>query len=405
MTHSKNTKNQIDNPEFLKELVQKYLQEYLEQEIALHLGALPYERTESRRGHRTGYAKHPWDKPRQLNTRVGKLFLSMPQTRDGSFSTELFERYQRSEQALICCLQEMVINGVSTRKVKKITEQLCGLDFSRSQVSEISKKLDKEIQTWLNRPLEDEYTYLFVDARYNKLRRDHKVESHAVLIAKAVNRDGKRDIIGVDVCNNENETNWSLFFKSLKERGLRGVRLVISDAHGGLVSAVERYYPGTQWQRCQVHFKKNILDKIRNRDKAQIKQRLDDIFQAPDKQTGFIRLRQLIEDLSSSYSRVADLLENDGEDALACLNFPLEHRRRIRTTNGLERFNQEIKRRTNVIRIFPNRDSALRLIGALCMEQAEEWITGRQYLDMNLLDQEKQKRKTNKPKQPETVAA
>lgn len=240
MTRSKNTNKQIDNPEFLKELIQNQLQEYLEQEIALHLGALPYERTANRRGHRNGY------KPRQLNTRVGKLFLSIPQTRDGSFCTELFERYQRSEQALICCLQEMVINGVSTRKVKRITEQLCGLNFSRSQVSEISKKLDTEIQAWLNRPLNDEYPYLFVDARYNKLRRDHKVESHAVLIAKGVNRSGKRDIIGVDVCNNENETNWSDFFQGLKERGLKGVKLVVSDAHGGLVSAIERYFPGTQ---------------------------------------------------------------------------------------------------------------------------------------------------------------
>ena len=399
MTHSKNTNKQIDNPEFLKDFVQNYLQEYLEQEMNNHLGAMPYERTDNRRGHRNGY------KPRQLNTRIGKLFLSIPQTRDGSFNTELFERYQRSEQALICCLQEMVINGVSTRKVKKITEQLCGLDFSRSQVSEISKRLDQEIQAWLNRPLNDEYPYLFVDARYNKLRRDHKVESHAVLIAKAVNRAGKCDIIGVDVCNNENETNWSDFFQNLRDRGLRNVKLVISDAHGGLVSAVGKNFPGTQWQRCQVHFKKNILDKIRNRDKAQIKQQLDDIFQAPDKQTGLIRLRQLIEDLSSSYPKVADLLENDGEDALTCLNFPLEHRRRIRTTNGLERFNQEIKRRTNVIRIFPNRDSAIRLIGALCIEQAEEWITGRQYLDMSLLDQKEQKQKTNKPKQPEIVAA
>jgi len=399
MTRSKNTNKEVDNPEFLREIIQNQLQEYLEQEIAQHIGAQPYERTESRHGHRNGY------KPRQLNTRVGKLFLSIPQTRDGSFSTELFERYQRSEQALICCLQEMVINGVSTRKVKRITEQLCGMDFSRSQVSDIAKKLDTEIQAWLNRPLNDDYTYLFVDARYNKLRRDHKVESHAVLIAKAVNQSGKRDIIGVDVCNNENETNWSDFFKGLRERGLTGVKLVISDAHGGLVSAIERFYPGTQWQRCQVHFKKNIMDKVRIKDKAWIKQRLDDVFQAPDKQTGLDRLRQLISDLSDKYPQVADLLENDGEDALTCLNFPLQHRRRIRTTNGLERFNQEIKRRTNVIRIFPNRDSAVRLIGALCMEQSEEWITGRQYLDISLLDQEEQKLKTKKPKQSKTVAA
>jgi len=392
MTRNKSTKKNINDTEFLRQMVQTYLQEYLEQEITNHIGALPYERTSGRRGHRNGY------KPRQLNTRVGKLFLSVPQDRNSSFSTELFERYQRSEQALINCLQEMVINGVSTRKVKKITERLCGLDFSKSQVSEISKKLDTEIQIWLNRPLEDDYPYVFVDARYNKVRRDHKVESHAVLIAKAVNRSGTREIIGVDVCNNENETNWSLFFKSLKERGLRGVKLVISDAHGGLISAIERYYPGTQWQRCQVHLKKNLLDKVRNKDKAWFKQRLDDIFQAPDKQMGFIRLRQFIEDVSDKYPQVADLLENNGEDALTCLNFPLEHRRRIRTTNSLERFNQEIKRRTNVIRIFPNRDAAVRLISALCMEQSEEWITGRQYLDMMLLEKHEKELKSIKLK-------
>lgn len=285
MTRAKDINKELGNPEILKEIVQGYLQEYLEQEITLHLDALPYERTEDRRGHRNGY------KPRQLKTRVGRLQLSISQTRDGSFSTELFERYQRSEQALICCLQEMVINGVSTRKVKKVTEQLCGLEFSKSQVSEISKKLDTEIQAWLNRQLTDDYPYLFVDARYNKLRRDHKVESHAVLVAVGVNHSGKRDIIGVDICNTENETNWSDFFKGLRERGLKGVKLVISDDHGGLISAIERYYPGTQWQRCQVHFKKNILDKVRPQDKALVKQRLDDVFQAPDKQTGFLRLR------------------------------------------------------------------------------------------------------------------
>ena len=398
MTQSKSTKKTINDADFLKQMVQTYLQEYLEQEMALHLGALPYERNAVRRGYRNGY------KPRQLNTRVGKLFLTVPQDRDGTFSTELFERYQRSEKALISCLQEMVIKGVATRKVKKITEALCGLSFSKSQVSDICKRLDTEIQAWLNRPLDDDYPYVFVDARYNKIRRDHRVESHAVLITKGVNRAGKRDIIGVDVCNNENETNWSLFFKGLKERGLKGVRLVISDAHSGLLKAIEENFPGCQWQRCQVHFKKNILDKVRNKDKAWVKQCLDDIFLAPDKETGLERLQQFVVKLSEKYPDAADLLEEGGEDSLACLNFPEQHRRRIRTKNSLERFNQEIKRRTSVLRIFPNRNSALRLIGALCMEQAEEWITGRQYLDMNLLKREGEKE--NKTlNQPEMVVA
>lgn len=201
MTRSKSTKKYINDADFLKQMVQTYLQEYLEKEMAVHLSALPYERNTARKGYRNGY------KPRQLNTRVGKLFLTVPQDRDGSFSTELFERYQRSEKALIACLQEMVIKGVSNRKVQKITEALCGLSFSKSQVSDICKKLDTEIQAWLNRPLDETYPYVFVDARYNKIRRDHKVESHAVLIAKGVNSTGKRDILGVDVCNNENETN------------------------------------------------------------------------------------------------------------------------------------------------------------------------------------------------------
>jgi putative transposase len=381
MTRIKDNEKQLESPDFLRQLVQTYLQEYLEQEVTRHLGALPYERTEGRRGHRNG------TKPRQLNTRVGKLFLSVPQTRDGSFSTELFERYQRSEKALLSCLQEMVIQGVATRKVTKITESLCGLDFSRSQVSTICQKLDREVQAWLNRPLNEPYPYVYVDARYEKIRRDHKVESHGVLIAKGVNAQGKRDLLGVQVCNTENQTNWSDFFEGLIQRGLKGVRLVISDAHGGLVQAVERHFPGTQWQRCQVHFKKNVLDKVRNKDKAWVKSRLDDIFLATDKQSALDRLQQLVADLAGKYPGVADLLETAGEDALACLNFPTQHRRRIRTTNSLERLNQEIKRRTRIIRIFPNHNSALRLIGALCMEQAEEWLTGRQYLDMSLLEE------------------
>jgi len=203
------------------------LQEYLEQEMAHHLGAQPYERTQRRRGHRNGY------KPRWLNTRVGKLFLSVPQAREGSFTTKLFERYQRSEKALLACLQEMVVQGVATRKVAKVTESLCGLDFSRSQVSAICQKLDTEMQGWLNRSLEEPYPYVFVDARYEKIRRDHRVESHGVFIALGANSQGKRDVFGVESCTTENETNWSDFCHSFIQRGLKGVLLVISDAVAG----------------------------------------------------------------------------------------------------------------------------------------------------------------------------
>lgn len=214
MTQTKSNDKQLESPDFLRRLVETCLQEYLEQEMAHHLGALPYERTEDRTGHRNGY------KPRQLNTRVGKLILSVPQTRDGSFSTELFERYQRSEKALIACLQQMVIQGVATRRVAKITQSLCGLDFSRSQVSAICKQLDGEIQAWLTRPLDEPYPYVFVDARYEKIRRDHKVESNGVLIAKGVNAQGKRDLLGVQVCNTENETTWDSPLTATSRLGL-----------------------------------------------------------------------------------------------------------------------------------------------------------------------------------------
>lgn len=371
----------VDNPDFLKELVQTFMQEYLEQEMHNHIGALPYERTADRNGQRNGY------KSRQLNTRVGKLSLSVPQARDGSFNTELFERYQRSERALINCLQEMVIQGVSTRKVKKVTEELCGLNFSKSQVSEISKGLDHEIQTWLNRPLKDKYPYVYVDARYEKIRRDHSVESNAVLIALGVNQYGKRDILGMNVCNCENETNWSDFFRGLKDRGLHGTQLLISDAHEGLVKALTSTFPGTEWQRCQVHFRKNVLDKVRVKDKATIKDRLNDVLGAPNKADGLKRLSHLIAELSETYPQVADMLEMHGEDAIACLNYPASHRKRLSSTNGLERFNEEIRRRTRVIRIFPNHNSAMRMVGALCMEQAEEWLTGKIYLNVDRLNE------------------
>ena len=387
MAETHDTHKLVENPSFLKQLVQTFLQEYLEQEVEQYLGAAPYERTPERTGHRNGY------KGRQFNTRLGRLHLSMPQVREGRFNTELFQRYQRSEQALINCLQQMVIQGVSTRRVRKITEELCGLSFSRSQVSAISQKLDAEIQAWLNRPLEDQYPYVYVDARYEKVRRNHRVESHAVLIAKGVNEDGKRDILGVTVSNRENETNWREFFESLHDRGLQGTQLLISDAHEGLVKALTKTFPGTEWQRCQVHFRKNILDKVRVKDKARIKEQLNHVFSASDKKEGLKRLQQLVEDLSETYPDVADPLEQHGEDALSCLNYPRQHRKRICSTNALERFNEDIYRRTRVIRIFPNRNACLRLVGALCMEQAEEWLTGRRYLDMELLEVENQETK------------
>ena len=283
-------------------------------------------------------------------------------------------------------LQEMVIQGVSTRKVQKITKELCGTTFSKSCVSEWCKKLDDEIGAWLNRPLELAYPYLIVDARYEKVRRDHKVESNGVLIVKGINEQGFRDLLAVEVVNTENVSNWGDLFSRLIDRGLHGVQLVISDNHKGLRQAIDRYFQGCSWQRCQTHFMKNVLDKARPKDKAQVKQMLREVFDAPDYQTAWERLGNMVEMLRTTYPNLSEFLEEECEETLACFNFPSEHRKRIRTTNSLERLNQEIRRRTRVIRIFPNAESCLRLISALCIEQSEEWLTGKIYLDMNLFE-------------------
>lgn len=369
----------IDDPDFLRSIVQTFLQEYLEAEISEHLRAGKHERVSSRLGHRNGY------KPRRLNTRIGKLFLDIPQDRESTFRTKLFERYQRSEKALILSLQEMVIQGVSTRKVQAITKELCGTTFSKSCVSDWCQKLDDEIGTWLNRPLELAYPYLIVDARYEKVRRDHKVESHGVLIVKGINELGLREILAVEVVNTENVSNWGDLFSKLIDRGLHGVQLVISDNHKGLTRAIDRYFQGCSWQRCQTHFMKNVLDKVRPKDKARVKQMLREVFDASDYHMAWERLESMVEMLRTTYPNLSVFLEEECEYTLACFNYPVEHRKRIRTTNSLERLNQEIKRRTRVIRIFPNAESCLRLISALCIEQSEEWLTGNIYLNMNLL--------------------
>ena len=373
----------INDEGFLKEMVEKVCQRIMETEITEFLGADPHERTEERIGYRNGY------KPRILRTRVGELNLMVPKDREGNFSSRLFARYQRNEKALVLALQEMYLQGVSTRKVKEITEALCGLEFSKSLVSELSKELDLEISTWRNRKLTQDYPYLIIDARYEKVRTNNSITSSGALIALGIGSDGKREILSVDIADSESETSWGEVFKNLKQRGLSGVRLITSDDHGGLVNAARRHFQGISWQRCQFHFTKNILDMTPKKERRQIYAELKSIFDSPDIERARKRLYEVIESYQEKYPRIAEKLSNDAEDVLTCFNFPASHRRRIRTTNTLERFNQEIKRRTNVIRIFPNADSAIRLISALAIEQSEEWTTGRMYLDMDELNNDK----------------
>jgi putative transposase len=375
----------LDDPSFLREIVERVVQQILEAEMSEHIGAAPYERTDERTGQRNGY------KPRTLRSRVGTLNLLVPQDREGTFSTRLFSRYQRNEKALVLALMQMYVEGVSTRKVKDITEELCGTSFSKSLVSSLATRLDAELEAWRNRPLEAEgYPYLFVDARYEKVRVDHRIVSQGVLVVSGVRRtDGMREVLAVEVADTESEATYQELFRSLKRRGLEDVELVVSDDHEGLKAAVSRHFQGASHQRCQVHYMRNLLGMVGHAKRKELGADLRAIFAAPAREQALHIASSAAEKWrEEGHEKVAAHIEEHVEECLTCLAFPESHRRRIRTTNGLERLNQEIKRRTRVVRIFPNRESCLRLVTALAMEQSEEWITGRRYLDMEELSEQ-----------------
>lgn len=363
--------------EGVAKLLESVLNQILDAQVSEQLKAAPFERTDEREGYRNGY------RDREMKTRVGTLELRIPRVRNGSFSTELFDRYQRSEQALLLALMEMVINGVSTRKVRRITEELCGTSFSKSTVSELCKALDPVVSAWNGRSLSGtSFPFVVVDAMQIKVRKNGRVVPQSALIGVGVNAEGHREILGLMIGNSESEATWAEFFRRLKERGLHGLELIVSDHHGGLVNAVKRHFQEVSWQRCQVHFMRNILDACPKRYHDELRAKLRLMFNAPDMQTA----RQLFEDIVSVYAAKAPrsilCLEAGFEDAMAVMILPEQYRRRLRSTNGLERLNREVRRRERVIGIFPNTDSALRLLGAMLMEQDEEWTTGRCYFRM-----------------------
>jgi putative transposase len=371
----------LDDSGFLREIVERVVQQLLEAEMSEHIGAAPYERTHKRTGQRNGY------KPRTLRSRVGTLNLLVPQDREGTFCTRLFARYQRNEKALCLALMEMYVEGLSTRKVAELTEALCGTSFSKSLVSSLAGRLDAELEGWRSRRLTAEaYPYVFVDARYEKARVDHRVISQGVLIVSGVREDGMREILGVEVADTESEATYHDLFRSLKARGLNGVELVISDEHEGLKSAVSRHFQGASHQRCQVHYSRNLLGMVGAAKRKELASDLRAIFAAPERvQAMEIAISVAKKWQGKGMEKVAEHLEEHVEECLSCLAFPESHRRRIRTTNGQQRLNQKIKRHTRVVRIFPNRESCLRLVTALAVEQSEEWVTGRRYLDMEEL--------------------
>lgn len=375
----------INDPDFLRQIVQQVCQDLLQTELDGFLEAEPYERTPDRKGYRNGR------RPRTLMTRVGSVELLVPRDREGRFQTDLFERYQRSEKALVLTLQQMVLKGVSTRKVREITERLCGTEFSKSQVSRLTQQLDEALCAWRQRSLKGHYPYLIVDTHFEHVRQDHETFCQGVLIVMGVRQSGHREILAVDVGLTENEVFWSDLFKELHQRGLRGVQLVVSDDHQGLVAAIRRYFQGCQWQRCQVHFLRNLLIMVPRKERRALARALKDLLAAPDQTQARARLETLITLYEKRYPKIADKLEAEAEQTLTCFNFPESHRRRIRTTNALERLHEELRRRTRVVRIFPDPESCLRLTTALVMEQSEQWLSGRRYLNMSLLEKDQPK--------------
>lgn len=360
-------------------LLEKIFNQVLICQSTEQLGAKPYERTDKRKAHRNGY----YD--RELITRMGALNLSIPRHRNGEeFNTKLFERYQRSEQALLLAMMEMVVNGVSTRKVENITEELCGKKFSKSTVSALCKKLDPIVHAFRTRPLKSHYPFLIVDALYIKVREDHRVQSRGLLIAIGVNEEGYREIIGFQVSNTESESSWGELFSSLKERGLKDVHLITSDNHKGLVKAARRHFQGATWQRCQTHFSRNMLDHTPKALQPEIKEDLRQLYEAIDIDSARKVRDEIMDKYETKAPKAASLLDEAFDDITAVLAVPLKYRKRLRTTNGVERLNQEIRRRERVIRIFPNEASVIRLMGALLMEQDEKWQAGRKYFDMDL---------------------
>ncbi len=362
----------------LQGLVETVLNQVLEAQVSDQIGALRYERNEQRKAYRNG------SRSRTLYSRVGPLVLHVPQVRNGIFSTELFSRYQRSEQALVLAMMEMVLQGVSTRKVGKVTKELCGTRFSRSTVSQLCTALDVRVRAWNDRALSAQaYPFVIVDAMVIKVRRDEAVRSTSALIVSGVNDSGQRELLGLRLGDSESEGTWSDMFGWLKRRGLRGVELVVSDAHSGLVKAAQYFFQGVMWQRCQVHLKRNVLGRTPRHVRAQMAAGLRRIFESPDHASARAAFTTLATDLSAKAERAVEILEEGLEDALAVLVLPEKYRRRLRTTNMMERLNEEVRRRERVIRIFPNEASALRLIGALLAEQHESWSTGKRYFDMS----------------------
>lgn len=372
--------------DFLEALIQRVVQEVLEAEMEETLQASKGERTAGRLGYRSGYYR------RNLITRVGQLELRVPQDRQGQFHTAVFERYQRSEKALVSALAEMYVQGVSTRKVKAITEELCGHEFSADTISQINKKLDGELQRWAQRPLEEDYPYLIVDARYEKVREDGVIRSRAVLIALGINWEGRRQVLAVELAQRESANSWKEFLLALKARGLRGVLFAVSDDHPGLKKAIAEVLPEAYWQRCYVHFLRNALDYLPRKADDDCLIELRWLYDRRDLEEARRDLAAWLKRWEQKYPKLCEWVETNIEETFTFYRLPRQHHKHLKSTNMLERLNQELKRRTHVIRIFPDEGSCVRLVRALAVETHEEWLEAPRYLEMEPL---REQRKVN----------
>jgi putative transposase len=361
--------------DFLPELIRILVNAAMKAERQHHLGVAPYQHSSERRGHGNGF------KPKTLTTRLGEITFDIPQVREGGFYPQALEKGLRSERALNLALAEMYVQGVSTRKVSAIVEQLCGSSVSSTLVSQAAARLDETLEAWRKRPL-GEIRYLYLDARYEKVRQDGQIRDAAVLAAVGVDPQGQRRILGVSVSLSEAEIHWRTFLQSLVSRGLSGVRLITSDDHAGLKAARVAVFGGIPWQRCQFHLQQNASAYVpRQSMKAEVAADIRKVFNAPDRPTAETYLAQTVQKYAKTASKLADWLEKNIPEGLTVLAFPAAHQRKLRTTNMVERLNREIHRRTNVVSIFPNEKSCLRLISAFLIERDEEWqVFGRVYL-------------------------
>jgi putative transposase len=369
--------------DFVRAAVEALVQAALEAEMTEAIGAEKGERTEARLAYRSGYYS------RSLITRVGTLELRVPQDRMGRFSTELFERYQRSEKALVGTLAEMYVQGVSTRKVKAVTEALCGHSFSASSISAINKSLDAGLEAFAERRLNESYPYLILDARYEKVREAGVIVSQAVLVAVAVDEDGRRQILAVELANRESRSSWRDFLSGLKARGLAGVEFVVSDNHEGLKAAIREVLPEAAWQRCYVHFLRNALDYVPRKVDDDCLQELRWFYDRRNLAEVRRDIAAWLAKWQAKYPRLCNWVEDNIEETLTYYRLPLQHHKHMKSTNMLERLNQELKRRTHVVRIFPNVESCLRLVRALAVEMHENWLEATRYLNMDHLKEHK----------------